>query len=365
MSRVRVLTVVGARPQFIKAAAVGRAMAEARAAGHELEEILVHTGQHYDREMSGDLFEELGLGAPSVQLGIGSDTPVRQVSRMMIGVGSVLSHEDPDVVLLYGDTNSTIAGALAAAKLDIASAHVEAGLRSFDRSMPEEVNRVVTDHLASVHFAPSTTAAEQLASEGVRSGVHVVGDVMLDVMRWRRASAERDEHVLRRHGVSIGDYLFATVHRQATTDAPDRLAEVVEALVELSTRHPVLFSVHPRTRPLLPTRLDHVSGVRLLPPLPYAETLSLVACARAVLTDSGGLQKEAFWNSTPCVTLRDETEWTETVDEGWNRLVGTDRRLIIGAVAEPPPEQLPTPVYGTGEASRRIVDVLLARGWSR
>lgn len=359
----RILTVVGARPQFIKATAVGRAIATARADGRTVEEVLVHTGQHYDPEMSGDIFTELALPTPRFQLDIGSDTPTRQVARMMTALEPVVVAEAPDVVLLYGDTNSTIAGALTAAKVGVPSAHVEAGLRSFRRDMPEEVNRVVTDHLAALHFAPSGSAAQQLRDEGITDGVHIVGDVMHDVMRWRRADGRHDPEVLSAYAVEADSYLFVTVHRQATTDDPRRLAGVADALARLGPELHVLFSVHPRTRPLLPAWLGDVGGVTLLPPLPYGDTLALVANASVVLTDSGGLQKEAFWSATPCVTLRDETEWVETVAEGWNRVVGTDPAAIVEAAVAPRPEEPPSDVYGVGDASGRIVDALLAHPW--
>lgn len=350
---MKILTVIGARPQFIKAAPVCRALKRAG-----IEETLLHTGQHYDTMMSDVFFSELDIPAPAYNLEVGSGSHAAQTAKMLVGIEEALPAERPDALLIYGDTNSTLAGALAAAKLHLPVIHVEAGLRSYNRAMPEEINRVVADSLSSLLFCPTTVAEANLAREGILSGVHIVGDVMYDAVLF---SASRVEKVapalLSGLGVESGGYLLATVHRASNTDDPANLAAIMTALS--SCGEPVVFPVHPRTRHALKAAGLAVGGnVRLVEPVSYLEMLSLERHARKILTDSGGVQKEALWLRVPCVTMRDETEWVETVELGWNTLTGADPDRILAAIAASNPSISPPPVYGDGHAADRIADVL-------
>jgi len=346
---VIVVTVVGARPQFVKAAVVSRAVRRRH------REVLVHTGQHYDDVMSDLFFRELGLPAPDHHLGIGAGTHGRQTGRMLEALEPVIEGARPDVVLVFGDTNSTLAAALAAAKLGVPVAHVEAGCRSYDRAMPEEINRVLTDHVSALLLCPTRGTVENLAREGLTRGVHHVGDVMLDLCRERLADAER-RPVLAALGLEPGAYVLATVHRAGNTDDGGRLRGLVAAFGRLEG--PVLFPVHPRTRAALGTTVLP-GNVRAIAPVGYLDMLALLRGARMVLTDSGGVQKEAFFVGTPCLTLRDRTEWPETVAAGWNRLVDADADAIADAVASWKPEGvMPAGVFGDGKAAERIADLL-------
>jgi UDP-N-acetylglucosamine 2-epimerase len=353
---VKVLTVVGARPQFIKSAPVSAALRRVAS------EVLLHTGQHYDPEMSGDFFRELGLAEPDHHLGVGSRSHGEQTGRMLAGIERAILDTQPDWVLVYGDTNSTLAGALAAAKLNVPVAHVEAGLRSFDRSMPEEVNRIVADHVSTLCFAPSSTAVANLAAEGLQDGVVEVGDVMVDALQTVSARLPTIPEEVRRRGLRPGEYIVATIHRSATTDDHGRLARAVELLIGLDI--PVLFTVHPRTRAALEKyrlvgRLEKAGHVTLLPPVGYSALVGLVARARAVLTDSGGVQKEAYLLGIQCITLRAETEWVETLDNGWNSLVDLDVNLARAALQRSPGAR--PQLYGDGHAASRIADHLMQR----
>jgi len=346
---VKVLTVVGNRPQFVKAAAVSGPL---RA---EHEELLVHTGQHYDDELSAIFFEELALPRPDVQLGLGGGSNTEQTARMLAALGELLREHAPDAVLVYGDTNSTLAAALAAAQLRIPLAHVEAGMRSYDRAMPEELNRVLTDHLADLLLVPSAGAAANLEREGIAGEVEVVGDVMTDVAALLAPRARADDGPLLEAGVSAGGYLLATAHRPGNVDDPARLELLVELLLSLDA--PVVLPLHPRTRARLQAArlLDRLSaGAIVLAPLGYLAFTSLLTRARAVLTDSGGVQKEAYLAGVPCVTLRDTTEWTETVQAGWNVLVDLDSSAARAALERPLPAQRPA-LYGDGRAGQRVV----------
>lgn len=325
----RVVTVVGARPQFVKAAMLSRALA---AAG--LDEVLVHTGQHHDAGMSDVFFEELKVPAPRHHLGISGGGHGAMTGRMLAAIEPVLIAEAPAMVVVYGDTNSTLAGALAAAKLRIPVAHVEAGLRSFDRGMPEEINRVLTDRVSDVLFAPSDAAAANLAAEGI-SGPRVVrtGDIMLDAFRCFASAAGGPAGVVAQRGLSPGGYVLATVHRAENTDDPARLAGIMHGLARLGVRWPVLVPLHPRTRGALERAgIDAAAlgGVRVIEPVGYLEMTGLVSGAGLVATDSGGLQKEAAFAGVPCVTLRDRTEWVELLERGLNVLVGCDAARIAG-----------------------------------
>ena len=349
---MKIVSVVGARPQFVKAAPVSEALL---AAGHR--EVLVHTGQHYDANMSAVFFEELGIRAPDVNLEVGSGAHGAQTGAMLGGIEKVLLAERPDWALVYGDTNSTLAGALAAAKLHVPVAHVEAGLRSFNRAMPEEINRVVADHLSTLLLCPSETAAANLAAEGVVRGVHVVGDVMYDAVLHFAAVARERSAALRRLGLARRGYLLATVHRAENTDDPRRLGEILKAFGELGEA--VVFPLHPRTAGVLSGRggAGVPDNVRLVEPVGYLDMLVLEENARAILTDSGGVQKEAYWLGVPCVTLRDETEWVETVEAGGNVLTGADARRIVEAVARVPAMAAAErpPLYGDGRTAARCV----------
>ena len=371
---MRIMTIVGARPQFIKAAAVSRAVEAHNRSGERspIEEILVHTGQHYDEGMSGIFFRELEIPAPKYNLAIGSGQHGRQTGRMLGAIEEVLLAEKPDWVLTYGDTNSTLAGALAAAKLHIPTAHVEAGLRSFNRRMPEEINRIVADRLATLLFCPGQTAVDNLAAEGIppMTNAHfkdlipevvVTGDVMADALQFAAAKAVAQSDILSRLGLQPPGYLLATVHRAENTDDPQRLADILSAFADLEEN--VVFPAHPRTRKFLNEKgYRPPPNVRLIDPVGYFDIIALEKSARMLLTDSGGMQKEAYWLKIPCVTLRDETEWVETVAAGWNTLTGADPDRILSAVRTfTPPTAHPT-LYGEGQAAWKIVHALSGEG---
>ena len=349
MIAVKIVSIVGARPQFIKCAPVSRELRK------EHEEILVHTGQHYDHGMSAVFFEELAIPEPDYNLGIGSGTHGRQTGAMLGAIEDVLGKEEPDIVLVYGDTNSTLAGALAAAKMHVPVAHVEAGLRSFDRRMPEEVNRVLTDHASDILFCPTETAVENLAAEGIQAGVYPVGDVMVDALEFNRAVAEERSRILEDVGVGPGEYLVVTVHRPSNTDDHENMAGILGALGEAGM--PVVFPVHPRTRKCLEgyglfSRMPE--NVRVTEPLGYLDMLHLMAHTGKILTDSGGVQKEAYMLGVPCITLRENTEWVETVEAGWNVLVGARRGEIVRAIREFAPGERRESIFGGGDASALI-----------
>ena len=351
---MKVLTVIGNRPQFIKAAAVSPRLR----ARHQ--ELLIHTGQHFDDDLSTVFFAELGLPAPDRQLGIALGSNSSQTARMLAALEPVVAEEKPDAVLVYGDTNSTLAGALAGAQAGVPVAHVEAGMRSFDRSMPEELNRVLTDHASSLLLCSSEVSAENLRREHVSGTVEVVGDVMVDVaLEMQPPLRERTDLVAAR-GVAPREYILATAHRAGNVDDPKRLALLVGLLRAMPL--PVVFAVHPRTRNRLSTaglleQLQDADNVVLTPPLGYVELTALLCNARAVLTDSGGLQKEAYFAGVPCITLRARTEWTETVELGWNTLVDLDAGAALRALERQPPRERP-PLYGDGRAGERVVSAL-------
>jgi UDP-N-acetylglucosamine 2-epimerase (non-hydrolysing)/UDP-GlcNAc3NAcA epimerase len=352
---VRIATIVGNRPQFVKAAAVSRRLRERH------QELLVHTGQHYDDELSRVFFEELRIPAPDRQLGVGSGTASSQTARMLTALEPVLADWAPDLALVYGDTNSTLAGALAAAQWRLPLAHVEAGMRSGDWSMPEELNRVLTDHASDLLLCSTATAVANLERESVHGRVELVGDVMADVSLAFAAVAEERSRALEEHGVEPGEYLLVTAHRAGNVDDPERLALLVELLEALPLT--TVFPLHPRTRARLEAagmmeRLAAAHRLRLTPPLGYLDFLTLARHARAILTDSGGVQKEAYLLGTPCITLRPSTEWVETVELGWNVLVDLDRGAALAALErEARPGERPE-LYGGGHAGERICDVL-------
>ncbi len=351
---MNVLTVVGNRPQFIKAAAVSGPL---RQAHHET---LIHSGQHFDEELSGIFFTELGLPSPDRELGIARGSNTSQTARMLAALEPVIAEVSPDVVLVYGDTNSTLSGALAAAQARIRVAHVEAGMRSFDRTMPEELNRVLADHTSQLLLCSSEVAVENLRREGVAGQIELVGDVMVDVAMSVQPRARERLDLVRAHGVEPGGYVLATAHRPGNVDRPDRLGQLVELL--LAIPHAVVLPLHPRTHARLRAaglleRLQRSERLTLTPPLGYVEMTALLCNARGVLTDSGGLQKEAYLAGVPCVTLRSTTEWVETVDMGWNVLVDLDIEAALRALEREHPAERP-PLYGDGHAADRVVAAL-------
>jgi UDP-GlcNAc3NAcA epimerase len=348
---VKILSVVGNRPQFIKSAPLSLALRD-----KGVEELVLHTGQHYDPELSQVFFDELRLDPPAYRLEAGSGTHAEQIARMLPGIERAVLDERPDRVLVYGDTNSTLAGALAGVKAGFPVAHVEAGLRSFDLTMPEELNRMLVDRVSALLFCPSEVAAMNLQREGIVDGVRIVGDVMLDA-NLRLAPIARDRsRALAEAGVEPGGYALATVHREANVREPN-LRGIVEALNLLE--EPVVFPLHPRTAAALEERGHRLKGhVHPRLPVGYLDFAALASQARVVLTDSGGVQKEAYWYGVPCVTLRETTEWVETVEAGWNRLAGSEPESILAAVrAAVPPEDHP-PLYGDGHAADSIADLV-------
>lgn len=343
MSLCKILTVVGARPQFIKAAPVCRAIA----ACYSLSEVMVHTGQHFDYEMSDVFFAELGIAPPAYTLGIHGGGHGAMTGRMLIALEEVMERERPKVVLIYGDTNSTLAGALAAAKLYIPIAHIEAGLRSF-RPMPEETNRIVADRVSRWLFCPTTTAVENLAREGVRVGVHLVGDVMFDVALMMRERARERSTILRQLGLSRNGFQLATLHRAENTSDRTSLSRAIAYLEESARHSPLILPLHPRTREAAAGFGLRFGQIRVIDPVGYLDMMALLDGCTAVLTDSGGLQKEACFFRKPCVTLRDATEWVETIEAGWNRLWTNPDfapRRDISA-------------YGDGHAAEKIAAIL-------
>jgi UDP-GlcNAc3NAcA epimerase len=348
---MKIVSVVGARPEFIQAAPISRVVRECH------QEILVHTGQHYDYLMSQTFFDELGIPAPDYNLEVGSGSHGRQTAEILVRLEEVLLHEQPDWVVVRGDTNSTLAGSLAASKLHIPTAHVEAGERSFDRRMPEEINRLVSDRVADLHLCASHAAVRYLAAEGITTSAYWVGDVMLDALLQNRPIARRASNLVERLQLKPGAYALVTIHRVANTDDPARLKQIVQILN--GAREAVIFPVHPRTRKAL-RQLDihFASHVRPIDPVSYFDMMMLEENARLIATDSGGVQREAYFLGVPCLTLRDETEWTETVTAGWNRVVGTEPEQALDAWFNfAPPAERP-PIFGDGAAARRIVRIL-------
>jgi UDP-GlcNAc3NAcA epimerase len=350
---VRIVTIIGNRPQFVKAAAVSRRLRET------FDELIVHTGQHYDDELSQVFFEELDVPRPARELGAGTGTNTAQTARILAALEPVLAELEPEFALVYGDTNSTLAGALAAAQAGIPVGHVEAGMRSFDRTMPEELNRVLTDHTSDLLLCSTATAVANLEREGAAGEIQLVGDVMADVSLAFQDIAEERSRILEELGLEPGGYLVVTAHRAGNVDDPERLEALVGVLEALPP--PVAFPVHPRTRARLEAaglerRLD---ALTLLPPLGYLDFLKLARHARAVLTDSGGVQKEAYLLGVSCVTMRNNTEWVETVEAGWNTLVDLDPVATLAALEARPPAERPE-LYGGGHAAERVAEVIAA-----
>lgn len=346
---MKVLSVVGTRPEFIQAAMVSRALRQAH------EEVTVNTGQHYDYLMTRVFFEDLDLPEPRYHLGVGSGSHGRQSGEMLARLEAVMQQEQPDWVLIRGDTNTTLAGALAASKLQIPLAHLEAGMRSFNRCMPEEINRLVADHLSDLLHCPTETGVSNAAAEGIVQGVYNCGDVLYDVFLDTLPKAEATSSILVRLDLRPRDYLLATIHRAENTDHAQRFAAIVAALSSLD--EPVLFPVHPRTRKLL-DGTDLPSHILLVDPVGYRDMLVLERNARLILTDSGGVQREAYFHGVPGITLRDETEWVETVSSGWNVLVGAEKKAILHAVRDFHPTGDRPPFFGDGHASEAAVRLM-------
>lgn len=362
---MKILTVVGARPQFVKAAVVSHALAEVPG----VEEVLVHTGQHYDPNMSDVFFAELRIPAPRHHLDVGSGAHGAQTGAMLARLEAVMQDERPDWVLVYGDTNSTLAGVLAASKLHIPAAHVEAGLRAYNRRMPEEVNRIVADHLCDLLFAPTENAVENLRAEGMAGGVvHLVGDVMYDAALRFGTDPARGERIRAALGLREDGYVLATIHRPSNTDDPGQLRSLLHTVARAADGLPVLLPAHPRTRAAMERAgiADEVAGwLQVTDAVGYLDMLALERGARAVVTDSGGVQKEAFFFRRPCVVLRDETEWTELVELGWNRLAPPDQpgavaAAVRGALDRPTGQPVPEGLYGGGQAAERVAALLAA-----
>lgn len=351
---MKIITILGARPQFIKAAVVSQAFKQSG-----INEIIIHTGQHFDASMSDVFFKDLDLPQPSYQLNIHSLNHGAMTGRMMEKIEDLTQQHRPDWVCVYGDTNSTLAGALVAAKLNIPLAHIESGLRSYNRQMPEEINRIVTDRLSQLLFAPTQLAVECLQQEGISQGVHLVGDVMMDAILTYQAKARQTSDILAAHNLTPNKYYLATIHRPSNTDDPARLSAILESFTTLDL--PVVFPIHPRTMARIQSmeldRYFETGSIIRIPPVGYLDMLMLESNAHAIVTDSGGIQKEAYILGRPCFTMRDETEWKETVTAGWNHLVQpqTLRESIINF-------NLPSQnvaLYGEGAASTKITEILL------
>ncbi len=364
---MKLINIVGARPQFIKAAVISRAIKahnETQAGtAAVIEEIIVHTGQHYDVNMNAVFFQELEIPEPRINLGVGSGSHGKMTGAMLEKIETVLIDLKPDHVMVYGDTNTTLAGALAAAKLHIPVAHVEAGLRSFNKRMPEEINRILTDHLASLLFCPTQTAVDNLTAENIHSGVFLTGDVMHDSFLFYQEMARRKSTILKKLKLSAGQYALATVHRAENTDNPECLQKIFGAFAKIaSDRFALIVPVHPRTRRRLEDSnmvFESNAHVRLIAPLSYLDMICLMANARGILTDSGGVQKEAYFAGVPCITLRNETEWPETLSGGWNRLAGTDPDSIINGFqqAVSAGERRVATAFGDGRSGEKIVAI--------
>lgn len=352
---MKIASIVGARPNFVKLAPVSRELQKT------FDEIIIHTGQHYDYEMDRIFFDELGIPDPDYHLNIGSGSHGRQTGEMLKQIEEVLVKEKPDLAIVFGDTNTTLSGALSAAKLHIKVAHIEAGLRSYNRLMPEETNRVLTDHCSDYLFCPTPTAVEVLAGEGIREGVYLTGDVMVDILNECTDIAKSHSNIVEKLDLNSDPFILSTIHRAENTDNPRRLKNIVEALCDIGKSQVVVFPCHPRTEKQLKqndlwNKLTDI--IKVTQPVGYLDMLVLEMKAFKIMTDSGGVQKEAYLFGIPCITMRDETEWVETVNDGWNVLAGADKRKIIETIDEFKPKCKQTNVFGKGDASQNIAHIL-------
>ena len=354
---MKVVTIVGARPQFVKAAVLSRCIRS----HSNIQESIIHTGQHFDTKMSDIFFKEMQIPTPQYNLDISGGSHGKMTGQMLIAIEEVLIKEKPDSVLVYGDTNSTFAGAMAAAKLNIPIAHVEAGLRSFNRKMPEEINRILTDQLSTWLFCPSQVSQSHLLNEGIdEKKIHIVGDIMLDAVRYY-SQLKRESNAIKNLISSHNEYYLATIHRAENTDSPDRLINIIDALKEIALKTTVILPLHPRTKKYIDMYKLDLGPIQTVDPLGYFDILALTKNSKAVLTDSGGLQKEAFFLRRPCVTLRDETEWVETVEVGANQIVGAHKAKILDAIAHSkvPDSIFDQPIYGNADCADKIIKTLL------
>ena len=349
---MKIVTIIGARPQFVKASVISKAL---RNADHT--EILVNTGQHYDDNMARIFFEEMGIPKPDYNLGVGSGSHASQTASTLVGIEKVLFIEKPDFIIVFGDTNATVAGALAAAKLHIKIVHIEAGLRSYNRDMPEEINRVVTDVLSDFLFVPTQVAQDNLHREGITSGIHIVGDVMVDALMTYTKIAEQKSHILNELKIEKEKFLLMTIHRPSNADYDERLLSILKEVSKID--RPVIFPVHPRSRSRVEKLISQTDGnIRIIDPVGYLDMMMLEKYASTIITDSGGVQKEAYIHKTPCLTVRGETEWVETVSDGWNYIVG-DQLEKISILSNNFPEPLEwNSHYGDGKSSEKIVQIL-------
>lgn len=351
---MKIMTIAGTRPQLVKIGAVSRILRES------FDEVLVNTGQHYDYKMAGVFFDELKIPKPDYDLGIGSDSHGRQTGRMMISVEEVVEKEKPAAILVYGDTNSTLAGATVAAKLHIPIIHIEAGLRSYNKSMPEEINRILTDHISTLLFTPTDNAGDNLRKEGIEEGVYQVGDVMFDAVKFNIGLAE-ERYILKDFDLEEKKYILGTIHRADNTDNPERLQAILEAFAKVDET--VYLPLHPRTKKMIEESgfnsiVEKSNNIKIVEPISYLEMLFLEKNARAIVTDSGGVQKEAYFAKVPCLTLRDQTEWVETIETGWNQLVNPLTDDLAAKLSDLTVGESIENLYGDGHAAQKITSIL-------
>ena len=359
---MKILTIIGARPQFIKAASLSRYLKKMFNADINVKEIILHTGQHYDNNMSEEFFSELNIPTPDYNLQVGSDTPARQTAKMMMGIEEIALRQWPDFILIYGDTNSTIAGALVGVKLHISIAHVEAGLRSYDREMPEEINRVVSDSISTILFCPTETAVNNLKREGITKGIYNVGDIMLETYLYYKDQAQKSSTILNKLNLKPKEFILCTIHRASNTDNIENLKNIFIGLT--NSREEIILPLHPRTKKKINENdsLKKYIGpnIKIINPIGYFDMICLEANAKKIVTDSGGVQKEAYFNEIPCVTLRENTEWVETIEQGVNQLVGVDPKKIKESINNfhPQKQNYSKQLYGDGKTSEKIVKIL-------